>query len=74
MVTLSSRSGRLVAPVVADPGIPPGVVSVPFCAPGGSASDLIAASEEVVTVTVAAAPAPTVGGAEPGGAGMGVAE
>ncbi len=67
VVTLSSRSGRLVAPVVADPGIPPGVVSVPFCAPGGSASDLIAASAEVVTVTLAAAPAPAVGGAEPGG-------
>ena len=54
-VTLSTSRGRLRMPVAADPAVPPGVVSVPFAAPGAPASSLITASEAVVTVTLEAA-------------------
>lgn len=55
IVVVSNTRGRIRVPVAATPAVPPGVVSVPFAAPGASAASLIAASEAVVTVTVEAA-------------------
>ena len=53
-ITLTTERGQLVVGLRADPGVPPGGLSVPFNLPGGSAAALIDATAPATAVRIAA--------------------